>query len=205
MLRNKKGISLIVLIITILVVLILTSVIVMSFDNNSPIGRANEAKFKSDLSTFRDELMATHTENSITNVDYSKEDINVDAGNIGKMRVYIPDITEEYANKLLIKRGNLLYINDETSEYYYEEEKNWAKTVGIQSPYENVGDADGDGKITKNDWQYIQTMDQTTKNSLTDTQHNACDANGDGVINVYDATAIQKYLTGIAASLPYSN
>ena len=192
MLRNKKGISLIVLIITILVVLILTSVIVMSFDNNSPIGKANEAKFKFDLTTFRDELMATHTEKSIEDFGYAKEGINVGAGNIGKMRLYIPDITEEYANKLLITRGNLLYINDETSEYYDEEEKNWAKTVGIQSPYENVGDADGDGKITQNDWQYIQNMDQNTSNSLTKKQKKACDVNIDGEVNVKDRNCNSK-------------
>lgn len=205
MVKNKSGISLIVLIFTILVILILASIVIMTFNNNNPIGRANEAKFKSDLATFRDELLSTHTENGITNSDYVKEDINIDAGNLGKMRLYIPDITEEYANKLLIKRGNLLYINDETSEYYDEEEKNWAKTVGIQSPYENVGDADGDGKVTEADADFIQQYIAVNLSvTLSEKQIKAADVDGDGVIDIEDVTAISKYLNGDVDSLSYS-
>lgn len=199
MLKNKKGISLIVLIITILVIIILTSVIIMSFDNSNPIGRANEAKFKSDLTGFRDELMATHVDKSITNSDYVKEDITVTAGNIGKMRLYIPDITEEYANKLVIIRGNLLY-NNESSEYYDETEKKWAIEIGIQAPYENCGDADGDGKITENDLKILQqNLDSQT---LTAKQKLAYDTDGSGVIDVQDITTLQWYLSGAIDKLP---
>ena len=63
--KNKRGISLIVLIIIIIVMLILVSVIVVSFNNNNPIGKAKEAKFKSDLSSFRDELDANINQNMI--------------------------------------------------------------------------------------------------------------------------------------------
>ena len=210
MLKNKRGISLIVLIFTILVILILASVIVMSFNNNNPIGRANEAKFKSDVTTFRDELLSTHTENQIVNPDYVKEDINVDVGNFGMMRVYIPDITEEYANKLFIKKGELLYINDITNQFYDEEEKKWAKDVGIQAPYENVGDVDGDGKITQDDVSYLQEFlvqkqkGEMSDNSLSDRQMNAFDTYDDGTktINIHDATALQNYVSGRIDSLP---
>ena len=56
MIKRKNGISLIVLIITIIVVIILASVIIVSINKNNPIKSAKEAKFKSDLSSFRDEL-----------------------------------------------------------------------------------------------------------------------------------------------------
>ena len=101
--KNKRGISLIVLIITIIVMLILVSVVVVSFNNNNPIGKAKEAKFKSDLSSFRDELDANINDILIKNANKSEYDINVDSGDYGNLRIYIPDITEEYANKLLIK------------------------------------------------------------------------------------------------------
>ena len=156
MLKNKKGISLIVLIITIIVILILASIIVMSFNNNNPIGKANEAKFKSDVATFRDELLATHTDKAIANPDYVPEDVNVDVGNYKQMKEYIPDITENYAKKLLIRRGKLLYIGDDTSSDYKEEEEEYAKEVGIKSPYRLVGDVDGDGYITIIDVTEIQ-------------------------------------------------
>lgn len=199
MLKNKKGISLIVLIITILVILILTSIIVMSFDNNNPIGRANEAKFKADLTSFRDELMTTHIDKSITNVDYVKEEINVGVGNLSKMKFYIPDITEEYANKLIITRGNLLYNNDETSEDYDEKEKKWAKDVGIQSPYENPGDADGDGKITQNDRDFIHNViaGKISKSDLSEKQLDSCDFDRDGDISTRDVTFIDNYINGL--------
>ena len=201
MLKNKKGISLIVLIITILVIIILTSVIIMSFDNTNPVGRANEAKFKSDLAGFRDELIATHVDKSITNSDYVKEDVNVASGNIGKMRLYIPDITEEYANKLIITRGNLLYNNDESSDYYDENEKKWAKDVGIQAPYENVGDADGDGKVTEND---LTTIRNSIGQELTDKQKLAYDTDGDKIVDINDVTTLQWYLSGTINTLPPS-
>ena len=128
---KKKGISLIVLIITIVVIIILASIIVMSFENNNPIERAKEAKFKSDVSGFKDELMATHADNEITNTDYVKEDVNVGAGNFSEMKKYIPDITEEYANKLTIKQGKLMYVG-ENSPSYRKEEAKWANDIGVR-------------------------------------------------------------------------
>lgn len=132
MVKNKKGISLIVLIITIIVIIILASVVVITFNTNNPIGMAREAKFKSDLSGFRDELMATHNENEISDPDYIKEDVNVDAGNYSEMKEYIPDITEEYAKKLYIKEGKLMYVSSD-QEGYVSSESEYAKQIGINT------------------------------------------------------------------------
>lgn len=202
MLKNKKGISLIVLIITIIVIIILATIIVMSFNNNNPIGKANEAKFKSDLTTFRDELLATHTDKSIADSDYVPEDVNVNVGNYNQMKVYIPDITEKYAKKLLIRRGKLLYISDETSSDYKEEEEEYAKEVGIKSPYRLIGDADGDGEITENDADYIRDYVAGKISNVSEMQRKAMDADGSGDISVYDATAIGEYLNGLIDHLP---
>lgn len=199
--KNKRGISLIVLIITIIVMLILVSVVVVSFNNNNPIGKAKEAKFKSDLSSFRDELEDNINDILIKNANKSEYDINVDSGDYGNLRIYIPDITEEYANKLLIKKGKLLYIGDDSKadyeKYHDDTEEAWAKSVGIQCPYSQVGDADGDGYITEEDVTFIGqcSVNMINFDQLTDRKKNAMDTHKDGKLDVMDETAIQKYLT----------
>lgn len=197
--KNKRGISLIVLIITIIVMLILVSVVVVSFNNNNPIGKAKEAKFKSDLSSFRDELEDNINDILIKNANKSEYDINVDSGDYGNLRIYIPDITEEYANKLLIKKGKLLYIGDDSKadyeKYHDDTEEAWAKSVGIQCPYSQVGDADGDGYITEEDVTFVgKYVTKLINFQLTDRKKNAMDAYKDGDLGVIDQTTIQKYL-----------
>lgn len=205
--KNKKGISLIVLIITIIVVIILASVIIVSINKNNPIKSAKEAKFKSDLSSFRDELEDNINDILIKNADKSEYDINVDSGDYGNLRIYIPDITEEYANKLLIKKGKLLYIGDDSKadyeKYHDDTEEAWAKSVGIQCPYSQVGDADGDGYITEEDETFIvkYAANIIKVDQLTDRKKNAMDAYKDGVISVEDGTAVGKYLK-LGISLP---
>ena len=199
--KNERGISLIVLIITIIVVIILASVIIVSINKNNPIKSAKEAKFKSDLSSFRDELEDNINDILIKNADKSEYDINVDSGDYGNLRIYIPDITEEYANKLLIKKGKLLYIGDDSKadyeKYHDDTEEAWAKSVGIQCPYSQVGDADGDGYITEEDVTFIGQciVNMINFDQLTDRKKNAMDTHKDGKLDVMDETAIQKYLT----------
>ena len=198
--KNKKGISLIVLIITIIVVIILASVIIVSINKNNPIKSAKEAKFKSDLSSFRDELEDNINDILIKNANKSEYDINVDSGDYGNLRIYIPDITEEYANKLLIKKGKLLYIGDDSKadyeKYHDDTEEAWAKSVGIQCPYSQVGDADGDGYITEEDITFIAQcrVAGIKLDQFTDRQQNAMDTHKDGYLSVIDQTEIQKYL-----------
>lgn len=198
--KNKKGISLIVLIITIIVVIILASVIIVSINKTNPIKSAKEAKFKSDLSSFRDELEDNINDILIKNANKSEYDINVDSGDYGNLRIYIPDITEEYANKLLIKKGKLLYIGDDSKadyeKYHDDTEEAWAKSVGIQCPYSQVGDADGDGYITEEDGDFIGkcSVANIKLDQFTDRQQNAMDTYKDGDLNVIDRTKIQQYL-----------
>ena len=205
--KNKKGISLIVLIITIIVVIILASVIIVSINKTNPIKSAKEAKFKSDLSSFRDELEDNINDILIKNADKSEYDINVDSGDYGNLRIYIPDITEEYANKLLIKKGKLLYIGDDSKadyeKYHDDTEEAWAKSVGIQSPYAQVGDADGDGYITEEDVTFIAQcrVNKINFDQLTYRKKNAMDAYKDGELSVADSTAVDKYLK-LGISLP---
>lgn len=202
MFQNKKGISLIVLIITIIVMIILASVVILSINNNNPIAMAKEAKFKSDLNAFSDQLIANHLNNSTLDPDYVKEDVNVSASNYAEIKKYIPDITQEYADKLLIKNGELLYIGDDADanfeKYYDEEEEKWAEEIGINSPYGKIGDANGDGKVSEDDIikienEYIEIEDPLL---ISERRRRAYDVDKNGSINVKDAIVLGKYLNG---------
>ena len=118
MIKRKKGISLIVLIITIIVILILVAAILISFNNNNPINKANEAKFKSDLKGFKEQLLTTHSNNEMDNSSYNKNNVNVKLNSYSQMKLYIPDITEEYCKVLFIEKGNLLYIGNDGVNIY---------------------------------------------------------------------------------------
>lgn len=198
---NKKyrGVSLIVLVITILVVIILASIIILTFKTTNPIKRAQEAKFKSDLIGFKEELLAYISDKEISDVQFDKSSIN--ASNYTTLKRYISDITEEYAKKLYIKNGNLLYVNRE-SEYFEEIELQWAREVGISVPYSIYGDIDGDGEVSILDAQYIQNA-LANEIQFSDIEKYAGDVNHDTRVTLEDATAIQMYVnTGESIDAP---
>ena len=215
MLKNKKGISLIVLIITIVVIIILASIIVINFSNNNPIERAREAKFKSDLVSFRDELEATHTENSINDSDYVKEDVNVEpADTVAKdeekyqnMKKYIPSITKEYSKVLFIRKGKLMYYGysasttEDTDEDKNKRELQWSEDIGITPVYSRYGDLNGDGKLTIADAIILQKSIGNII-TLTDEQKILADVDGNGSITISDAITVQKYIAGIIDKFP---
>jgi len=60
--KNKRGISLIVLVITIIVMIILASAIILSLRSSGIIGRANEAKTKSDIANAKEVVSLAYAE-----------------------------------------------------------------------------------------------------------------------------------------------
>ncbi|MEG2712249.1 MAG: hypothetical protein RR988_04415, partial [Clostridia bacterium] len=65
---KKNGMSLIVLVITILVMIILAGVVVVSLAKNNPIEKSKEALFKVDIIAFRDDLnLSIANELALTN------------------------------------------------------------------------------------------------------------------------------------------
>lgn len=153
--ETKRGISLIVLIITIVVMLILVSIIVMSFSKSNPISKANEVKFKSDVKGFREELLATHASKAYDNLSYKKENVNISLDNYSEMKEYIEDISEKWCKKLYISKGELVYGGtDETEKKWFEDVVN-----GNFDGSNNGGSSDGSTTTDSNvktEWkQYI--------------------------------------------------
>ena len=155
--ETKRGISLIVLIITIVVMLILVSIIVMSFSKSNPISKASEVKFKSDVKGFREELLATHASKAYDNLSYKKENVNISLDNYSEMKEYIEDISEKWCKKLYISKGELVYGGtDETEKKWFEDVVN-----GNFDGSNDNGGSSSDGSTTtdsnvKTEWkQYI--------------------------------------------------
>ena len=63
--RNKRGISLIVLVITIIVMIILAAAIILALNGNNVVSRANQAKASSDLATFKEAYMVKKSESNL--------------------------------------------------------------------------------------------------------------------------------------------
>ena len=61
-LNNKRGISLIVLVITIIVMVILAATIILSLQSSGIIGRANEARANNDTASYKEMVTVAHAE-----------------------------------------------------------------------------------------------------------------------------------------------
>lgn len=94
--RQKTGISLIVLVITIIIMIILASTIIISLSNNGIIDKANKAKFKNDVKTMQEELTVLNANNILVD---------------NKTSITIDDLksSKNYRDKFIIYDGILKY------------------------------------------------------------------------------------------------
>lgn len=67
--KTKKGISMIVLVITIVVMIILAGVVILALSNSGIIGKANLGRIKSDLSSLMDEVQVKAAERKLNELD----------------------------------------------------------------------------------------------------------------------------------------
>ena len=122
--NKRKGISLIVLVITILVMIILAGVVVVSLQKNNPIEKAKEANFKTDVSSFASELGVGLSNSLVENSSVKPEEIF--ANKFVDMKKYINSFSKKYENKLVIADGKLTYIGGDSKE------EKWSKECGIE-------------------------------------------------------------------------
>ncbi len=132
--KQEKGISLIVLVITIIVIVILAGSVILSLYENSPISTANEARFKTDVDAYISELTTKLANEYIKYASFDPNTLNAgvwdgNESNIqGTIKEYIPNITPEDASKFVIQSGKLVYIGDETAQVEY------VTDLGISNP-----------------------------------------------------------------------
>ena len=103
---DKKGISLIVLVITIIVIIILAVAVILSIANNNPIENAKEARFKNDVKAMQEELELLKASNYAKNNGASYN--NPETGD----PIELSDLTSStnYQGKFNVKDGELKYI-----------------------------------------------------------------------------------------------
>ena len=120
---DKKGISLIVLVITIIVIIILAVAVILSIANNNPIENAKEARFKNDVKTMQEELELLKASNYAKNNGASYND--PDTGE----PIEIGDLKSatNYQEKFAVKDGELKYIAKKLTG----EEQTWASGLGV--------------------------------------------------------------------------
>ena len=122
--NKRKGISLIVLVITILVMIILAGVVVVSLQKNNPIEKAKEANFKTDISSFASELGVGLSNSLVGNSSVKPKEIF--ANKFVDMKKYINSFSKKYENKLVIADGKLTYIGGDSKE------EKWSEECGIE-------------------------------------------------------------------------
>ena len=110
---DKKGISLIMLVITIIIIIILAVAVILSIANNNPIENAKEARFKNDVKTMQEELELLKASNYASNNGASyknKDGSDITIGQLQSANNYKDDFVVK-DDVLYIKIGNKLTEN----------------------------------------------------------------------------------------------
>ena len=126
---KRKGISLIVLVITILVMIILAGVVIVSLSKNNPVEKAKEATFKTDVSTFEGDLSFYLANSLATDSTLKMED--VDAAGYSEIKKVINSFAEKYADKFEVVDGKLIYIGEDKDELVWIGELGISTKAGI--------------------------------------------------------------------------
>ncbi|MFR2571400.1 MAG: leucine-rich repeat domain-containing protein, partial [Clostridia bacterium] len=142
--NRNNGITLIALIITIIVLLILAGITVsMLTGDNGLLNKTSEAQFKSDLSSFKEQLEIFKTSKIMENNSFSEDTLNASAGEntlqyntkpaeeTGNIEKIINNIDNKYKGKVEIIKGQLIYNTQSKQEI------KWIQNLGLEAnPYE---------------------------------------------------------------------
>ncbi len=120
--KNKNGISLIVLVITIIVIIILAGAVILSLADNNPIGTANEAVYKSNISGYNSELAMAVANQYLLDNNFNAGNFNagtwdgVEANIPGTIKEYIPSIKAVDSANFEIQNSQLVYVGSNQTE-----------------------------------------------------------------------------------------
>lgn len=104
--KSRNGISLIVLVITIIVMIVLAGAIILALNNSGVIGKASMGRVKSDLSTLMEEVQVKVAERKLNGLDidgrYKLSDWGIE--------------NSTYENRVIIDKGNLRVLNSDEDD-----------------------------------------------------------------------------------------
>ena len=148
--REKKGISLIVLVITIAVTIVLSAAIILTLTNNNPIENAKKVAFETDMSALKEDLNTyVHKKIAENQGVYEVEELYADENSLVEdgieqtdqnIKLVLPSINDKYLNKIKIIGGKLNYTDESNMQEY-----SWAMEVfdGITADYDKVESDNG--------------------------------------------------------------
>lgn len=127
---KKKGISLIVLILTIIVVIILASVVIMTISKNNPVESAKEATFKEDIRSFQNDLEIYVGSEVLKDYSGVRDKITTSNESLKEeMNQYIKSFKEKYEGKIGIENDEIVYFKEKVTD----KEEKWLQDLGIKS------------------------------------------------------------------------
>jgi len=136
--KQKRGISLIVLVITIIVIIILAGAIILSLSTNNPINTANKATFINDIGNFQTELEFYKSNEYIAKMGaYDATLLQADNSSVtyngtpisGKtINDLVPTLASatKYNGQFQVLNGILVFGGHETVK------QDWAKEIGVE-------------------------------------------------------------------------
>jgi type II secretory pathway pseudopilin PulG len=131
---NRRGISLIVLVITIIVIVILAGAVIINLANNGPVMQASQATFKANLAEYNNELSLYISNQYLLNDGKFNSD-SLNALTPAEVKDIIKGITAEDAQKIRVIDGKLAYIGADQNEIVWAEQMD----VSLDVPYVKNG------------------------------------------------------------------
>lgn len=122
---KKRGISMLILVITIIVMAIIAGTIILNISRNKQMDRAAEIAFKSDIKEFQKSIDTYVQTNLMKNSSFDVS--SVTASTVEEIRVIIPNFPDRYIDVFNISKGKILYVGVE------EDEENWARELKATS------------------------------------------------------------------------
>lgn len=123
--NSEKGITLIVLIITVILLIILAGITIDIIVDDKVTETAEYTTFASNITTYQKSLDSYIVRQGIVSEDGIETNLTVtDKEEIKKI---IPEMTDEDAEKFVIQRGKLRYVEEKVTD----EEKGWLAKLGI--------------------------------------------------------------------------
>jgi len=111
---NKKGISLIVLVITIVIMIILAGAVILTLVNSGIIGQTREGMIKNNAANYKSELNMSMSNRILADSGFSRFLIN--AYTFSDIKEYIPSMKSGDEENFAIQSGDLVYIGGDTNE-----------------------------------------------------------------------------------------
>jgi len=126
----KKGISLIVLVITIIILSILATVVITTLSETNIINKANITLFKNDMASYKEKYQFYLTNKLLEDSTFKSDTLNVASSETAKISEILGnDIKDEYKNNFGIIAGRLIYKTAEREKIAVLKELNMAITV----------------------------------------------------------------------------